>query len=75
MNQDTNREDRVERNQCDGCMQGAAIRPGSFGGSMLHTDRYGRAFMVCERERYVTPKTCLGCGAKPDPYGNLPCGH
>jgi hypothetical protein len=23
----------------------------------------------------LSPKTCLSCGAKPDPYGNLPCGH
>lgn len=21
------------------------------------------------------PSTCLSCGAKTDPYGNLPCGH
>lgn len=34
-------------NQCDGCMQGAELRNG------LHVDRYGKAFMACERERYA----------------------
>ena len=38
-------------NQCDGCMQGAEIRNG------LHVDRYGKAFMACERAKYTTQPT------------------
>ena len=35
-----------ERNQCDGCAQGAALR------GELHIDKDGRAFMSCQRGRY-----------------------
>lgn len=35
-----------ERNQCDGCAQGAPLR------GDLHIDKDGRAFMSCQRGRY-----------------------
>jgi hypothetical protein len=42
-------EKAAEMNQCDGCMQGADLRGG------LHVDRYGKAFMGCERHKYAEP--------------------
>lgn len=34
-------------NQCDGCCSGADLR------GNLHIDRYGKAFMVCEKHKYM----------------------
>lgn len=71
MNHDTNREDRVERNQCDGCRQGAPLRDG------LHVDKNGSAFMGCEKGRYQDgwweKMVCLSCGAKADSAREMPC--
>lgn len=74
MNHDTNREDR---NQCDGCMQGADTKLGAVSGSLLHIDRHGHAFMTCERELYAPTSsvTCLSCGATAESAEQLPCGH
>lgn len=36
-----------ERNQCDGCVQGAPLR------GNLHIDAEGHSFMVCQREKYA----------------------
>lgn len=53
---------QIERNQCDGCMQGCAIVLGPIYDTPLHVDRHGRAFMTCQRDKYESV-TCLSCGA------------
>jgi hypothetical protein len=44
----------------------------AFQEHMLRT--VSRAFFI-PLELLYSSKTCLSCGAKTDPYGNLPCGH
>lgn len=71
MNHDTNREDCV-LNQCDGCRQRATLRDG------LHLDKWGLAFMRCQKERYEADRnrvTCLSCGARAESAEQIPCGH
>ncbi|WGS53557.1 hypothetical protein LFL96_21090 [Paraburkholderia sp. D15] len=70
MNQDTNREDRVEHTQPadDG------VAAFSFDVMAALIDRQ------CAATFAVTPRMqgrsiCGSCGAATDPYGNLPCGH
>ena len=47
----------------------------SFAAFQEHISRsVARAFFV-PLELLFSSKTCLSCGAKTDPYGNLPCGH
>lgn len=38
-------------NQCDGCMSGADVKTGHWGG-LLHIDRLGKPFMACVAEMY-----------------------
>lgn len=70
MNQNSN---RTERNQCDGCMQGAGIVLGPIYDTPLHVDRHGRAFMACERKKYEVV-TCLSCGSTRERDQQC-CGH
>lgn len=42
----------MNRNQCDGCMQGAPVNA-----SGNHVDDKGRPFMGCERVKYADPIT------------------
>jgi hypothetical protein len=37
-----------ERNQCDGCARGAPLR------GWFHVDDHGYAFMVCQKDRYLS---------------------
>lgn len=70
MNQETI---QTARNQCDGCMQGAEIVTAPISGVSIHVNRYGRAFMACQRDKYESV-TCLSCGAKRERH-QLCCGH
>lgn len=64
---------QIERNQCDGCMQGAEVVTTPISGTRIHVNEYGRAFMSCQRDKYE-PVTCLSCGAARQRHQQC-CGH
>lgn len=70
MNQDTNREDRVERPAFveEIIWAHENVDPG--------TSLDARRAIVRSRVyRNGEPMVCLSCAAQTDLYGNLPCGH
>lgn len=42
--------DKAVLNQCDGCMQGAAMR------GIYHIDKNGKSFMTCQKSKYMCPQ-------------------